>query len=157
MKLASETIDSIAGTAYSFAAPIRESKRIAGTSRFPDPEQRDSEAVNDSVSRGEQSSITASSGDMRCPICGATNDLMPAVELRSSFNWLIFLAGGLLAVICRNAGRKRKMRCNQCGAIFETRSSLSKLSLLIFWLLICPTVIFLICVLGALILALFSN
>jgi hypothetical protein len=121
------------------------------------PGREGRQSVNDPIPAGAQSPTGATSGEMRCPTCGATDNFTPAVELRASFNWLVFLAGGLLAIVFRNAGRPRKMRCNQCAAIFETRTSLSTLSLVIFWLLIGPTIIALIWLLVAMIFALFSN
>src|SRR5437868_3195288 len=68
---------------------------------------------------------------VRCPACGATDDYAPGVDLRSSFSWLVFLAGGILAVVFRNAGRRRRVRCNKCGALFYIRTPLSKVSLVI--------------------------
>jgi hypothetical protein len=70
-----------------------------------------------------------------CPQCGATNDYTQMVELRGSFSWPIFFTGGLLAIIFRNAGRSRKVRCNKCDAAFFISTPLSKVSLVIFWLL----------------------
>lgn len=78
---------------------------------------------------------------MACPVCGAFDGYKPAVELRGSFSWLIFLAGGLFAVLFRNAGRTRRVRCNKCGALFNIRTPLSIVSLVIFWLLVAPTII----------------
>ncbi len=71
-----------------------------------------------------------------CPVCGASDGYTPTVELRGSFSLPVFLAGGFLAVLFRNAGRSRKVRCNKCQAIFSIRSPLSKVSLAIFWILI---------------------
>jgi len=45
-----------------------------------------------------------------CPECGAGGDFKPAVELRGSFSLLAFLAGGLIAVLFRNAGRERRVQ-----------------------------------------------
>jgi len=92
-----------------------------------------------------------------CPACGASDDYTPTVELRGSFSWPVFFAGGLLAVLFRNAGRRRKVRCNKCEAIFNVRTVLSKVSLVIFWLLICPTILTLIILLVALVGAIFSH
>jgi len=33
------------------------------------------------------------------------------------------------------------VRCNKCNAIFEIRTPLSKVSLVIFWALVCPMII----------------
>jgi hypothetical protein len=91
----------------------------------------------------EQAFTGTSAGKVCCPACGG-NDYAPAVELRGSFSWLVFLAGGVFAVLFRNAGRRRKVKCNDCGALFEVRAALSPLSLFLFWLLIGPTIIALI-------------
>ena len=72
----------------------------------------------------------------RCPGCGAVGDYSPAVELRGSFSWPVFIVGGFFAVLFRNAGRRRKVKCNQCGHLFYIRTPLSNLSLLFFWILI---------------------
>jgi len=92
-----------------------------------------------------------------CPACGASDGYTPTVELRGSFSWPIFLAGGFLAVLFRNAGRSRRVRCNKCEAIFNVRTPVSKLSLVIFWLLICPTIIALIIFLVALVGSIISH
>ena len=94
---------------------------------------------------------------VRCPACGAADDYAPTVELRGSFSWLVFFAGGLLAVLFRNAGRQRRVRCNKCEALFDVRTPLSKLSLVIFWLLICPTIIALIVCVVALLHSMLSH
>lgn len=72
------------------------------------------------------------------------------MELRGSFSWLIFFAGGIFAVLFRNAGRRRKVRCNQCEALLTIRTPLSQVSLFFFWLLISPTIVVLIILLVAL-------
>ena len=77
---------------------------------------------------------------VNCPACGVSDDYKPAVELRGSFNLLAFLAGGLLAVIFHNASRKKRVRCNKCGAFFSIQTRLSKLSLVFFWLLVLPAI-----------------
>jgi uncharacterized Zn-finger protein len=94
---------------------------------------------------------------VRCPNCGATDDYVPAVDLRGSFSWLVFFAGGLLAVLFRNTGRQRRVRCNQCDALFSVRAPLSTLSRVIFWLLVCPTIIALIICLMVLLHAVLSH
>jgi hypothetical protein len=78
-----------------------------------------------------------------CPTCGATDGYMPTVELRGSFSWLIFFMGGILAVVFRNAGRRKKVRCTKCDATFFIHPPLSRISVVIFWLLIAPTILFL--------------
>ena len=92
-----------------------------------------------------------------CPVCGAADDYTPTIELRGSFSWTVFFAGGLLAVLFRNAGRRKKVRCNKCDAIFNIRTPLSKVSLVIFWLLICPTIITLIIFFLSLLVNIFSS
>jgi hypothetical protein len=79
------------------------------------------------------------------------------MELRGSFSWLVFFAGGLLAVLFRNAGRRRRVRCNKCETVFNVRTPLSKVSLVIFWLLVGPTVVALIFLLIALVETIFSH
>jgi hypothetical protein len=78
-----------------------------------------------------------------CPTCGATDGYAPTVELRRSFSWLILFLGGIFAVVFRNAGRRKKVRCNKCDTTFYIRSPLSRISLVIFWLLIAPAILFL--------------
>lgn len=78
---------------------------------------------------------------VRCPACGAADNYAATVELRGSFSILAFLAGGILAVIFRNAGRPKKVRCNKCDVIFDIHPPLSKMSRVIFWLLIGPTIL----------------
>lgn len=92
-----------------------------------------------------------------CPACGTQNDFKFVVNPRSSFSWPAFLAGGLFAVLFRNVSRGRKVRCNRCETGFYIRSPFSKLSLVIFWLLVSPTVIVLIAFLIYLIVAMFSH
>jgi hypothetical protein len=93
---------------------------------------------------------------VRCPACGAV-DYSPTVELRGSFSWPVFLAGGIFAVLFRNAGRRRKVRCNQCEAVFEVRTPLSKVSLVLLWLLIFPTIISLVILIAAFLYAVFGG
>jgi hypothetical protein len=100
--------------------------------------------MNDPLPAEGKDAIEASSARPHCPRCGATNGFTPAVELRGSFSWFAFFAGGLLAVLFRNAGRCRKVKCDNCGALFEIRAPLSRVSLVFFWLLICPTIVALI-------------
>ena len=93
----------------------------------------------------------------RCPACGAADDYTPTVELRSAFSWPVFLVGGFLAVLFRNAGRRRKVRCNKCEKLFDIRTPLSRVSLVIFWLLISPTILVLVIWLLALLGSIFSH
>jgi hypothetical protein len=94
---------------------------------------------------------------VRCPACGAGDDYAPTVELRGSFSWLVFFAGGLFAVLLRNAGRRRKVRCNKCETLFDIRMPLSRVSLVLMWVLICPTITTLIILLVALLGRIFSR
>ena len=79
------------------------------------------------------------------------------VELRGSFSWLIFLAGGILAVICRNAGRRKKVRCSNCEALFDIRTPLSIVARVFFWLFLAPAIITLVVLLAAFLHTLFSH
>jgi len=92
-----------------------------------------------------------------CPTCGATDDYTRTVELRGSFSWSIFFLGGIFAVMSRNAARTRKVRCNKCEVLFYIRPPLSRVSSIIFWLLICPTIIAFIILVIALLHILFSK
>ena len=75
-----------------------------------------------------------------CPACGALNNYREVVQLRSSFNWLVFLAGGLWALLFFNASRKTRVQCNQCEELFDIRKPFSGVSKVIFWLLISPVI-----------------
>ena len=86
-----------------------------------------------------------------CPGCGVSGDYTFVVEPRSSFSLLAFLGGGLPAVFFRNAGRRRRVRCNRCEARYYVRSPLGKISQVIFWLLVAPTIIVLIILLAELV------
>jgi len=108
----------------------------------------DGHPLDRSAAAPRASGGTAAPG-VRCPACGAADGCSSAVELRGSFSWLVFFAGGIPAVLFRNAGRQRKVRCNRCEALFYIRPLLSKVSLVIFWLLICPMMITLIVLLAA--------
>jgi hypothetical protein len=83
-----------------------------------------------------------------CPACGG-QDYKEALALRSSFSWLVIFAGGFLAVLFHNASREERVQCNACGHFFGIRTPMSRLSLIVFWFLIAPTVLFLACVLVA--------
>jgi len=83
-----------------------------------------------------------------CPACGG-QDHTAALALRGSFSWLVFLAGGFIAVLFHNASRQRRVQCNGCGHFFGIRTPMSKLSLVVFWFLIAPTVVLLAYVLVA--------
>jgi hypothetical protein len=79
-------------------------------------------------------------GAVACPSCGALESVKPKVEFRSSFSLPVFLLGGIFAVIFRNAGRGKKMRCHNCGTIFTVRSAMGKVSRVIYWVLVAPSV-----------------
>jgi len=76
-----------------------------------------------------------------CPACGALDGYKRVVELRGSFNLVVFLIGGLFAVFFRTAGRPRRVQCNKCGAIFDIHTPSTKVSRVIFWLLIAPALL----------------
>ena len=76
-----------------------------------------------------------------CPACGAQDDYKTGVALRGSFSWLVFFLGGFIAVLFHNASRQRRVQCNACGEFFDIRTALSNTSLVLFWLLIAPTII----------------
>jgi hypothetical protein len=76
-----------------------------------------------------------------CPICGALDGYKPVIELRGSFSLIVFLLGGLFAVIFRNAGRPRRMQCNTCGALFNIHTPSTIVSRVIFWLLVVPSLL----------------
>jgi hypothetical protein len=92
-----------------------------------------------------------------CPACGAVDDFTQVIDSRGSFSLPAFLFGGLIAVFFRNAGKARRVRCNKCDARFYVSSPLSKISRVIFWLLVTPTIIFLGIVLIMIIHTLFSH
>jgi hypothetical protein len=92
-----------------------------------------------------------------CPQCGAADDFTPVIDVRGSFSLFAFLFGGLIAVLFRNAGKARPVRCNKCEARFYVSSPLSKISRVIFWLLVTPTIICLGIVLIMIIHTLFSQ
>jgi hypothetical protein len=79
------------------------------------------------------------------------------VELRGSFNWPVFFAGGLLAVLFRNAGRRRKVRCRRCDAVFSVASVASEISRGLFWLCLCPAILAVLVLLITLLKDLFSH
>jgi hypothetical protein len=94
-----------------------------------------------SLDESQERSRTSDAPRVRCPACGAADDYTSTVALRSSFSWIVFFAGGLPAVLFRNAGRRTRVRCNQCKGLFNVRTRASKLSLILFWAVICPTII----------------
>lgn len=79
-----------------------------------------------------------------CPACGVADDFYHVVEPRSAFNLLVYLAGGVPALIFWNAAKSRRVHCHHCGAGFNIRSTLARFCGIIFWLLVAPTIIALI-------------
>ena len=114
----------------------------------------DGHPLDRSTESPQQSGGTVSG--VRCPACGA-GDYSATVELRGSFSWPVFFAGGIFAVLFRNAGSRRKVRCNHCKAVFEVRTPLSRVSLVLLWLLICPTIIGIVLLMAAFLYAVFSG
>ena len=82
-----------------------------------------------------------------CPACGVTDNNKAAIALRGSFNWIVYFLGGFFGVMFHNASRQQRVQCNACGEFFGIRSPMSKISLVIFWLLVAPTVLILLFVL----------
>jgi len=107
--------------------------------------------------QSEQETNHRSATRVRCPACGASDDYSATVQLRSSFSWLVFLAGGIFAVLFRNAGRPRRVRCNKCEALFDIRTPFTKVSLAFLWLLLCPAIIGLILSVAALLHTIFAQ
>ena len=110
----------------------------------------DGHSLDGAVESGKEVTGESSIPRVLCPACGAADDYTSTVELRPSFSWAAFLAGGIFAVLFRNASRRRKVRCNQCEALFDIRTPLSKVSLIVFWLLVGPTIVVLVILLVAL-------
>jgi hypothetical protein len=88
-----------------------------------------------------ESSTGAAPPKVTCPQCGAADDFTQVVDARGSLSLPAFLFGGLIAVFFRNAGKARRVRCNKCDARFYFSSPLSRISRVIFWVLVTPTVI----------------
>lgn len=82
-----------------------------------------------------------------CPACGVADNYKAAIALRGSFNWAVYFLGGFLGVIFHNASHQKRVQCNACGEFFGIRSPMSKISLVIFWLLVAPSVLVLLFVL----------
>ena len=78
-----------------------------------------------------------------CPGCGAVNDYRFTVEPKRSHGLLAFLGGGILAYAFFKSGRGQRVGCNKCEAGFYVRSPLSTASMIIFWVLVSPTIIIL--------------
>jgi hypothetical protein len=92
-----------------------------------------------------------------CPECGAADDYTQLVARRSSFSVVTFLLGGILAVIFRNAGSPRRVKCNKCEARFDFTGPLSKFSRVIYWLLVAPAIIGLLVMVAWFVFTLFSH
>lgn len=73
-----------------------------------------------------------------CPRCGTADNFRPALALRSSFNWIVFICGGWMAVMFQNASQEKRVQCNSCGEFFGVRSPMSKLWRVLFWILVAP-------------------
>jgi len=104
-----------------------------------------------------KSAAGVASPKVTCPQCGAADDFTAVIDTRGSFSLTTFLLGGLIAVLFQNAGKARRVRCNRCEARFFVSSRLSRLSRVIFWLLVTPTIICLGLLLIMLIHTLFSD
>jgi hypothetical protein len=94
---------------------------------------------------------------VNCPACGSPDDYKPALKLRGSFSWLTYLTGGFLAVLFQNASRTKRFQCNKCATFFSIGTPLTKLSRIMFWLLVGPTVIALVAFLIAVLISFFSH
>lgn len=112
----------------------------------------EAEAPNTRLNASENSSLNASTQTRgaTCPHCGATDTCTPALQLRSSFSLGAFLMAGIFGVIFRNSSRPRRLRCAHCETVFSVRTPGSKLSLVVFWLLVAPGFLFVAWVLYAL-------
>jgi uncharacterized Zn-finger protein len=94
-------------------------------------------------SAGPQSSASnQKSGSATCPNCGISGDYRPIIVARGSFSFPIFFAGGIFAVIFRNVGRGRMVRCNHCETRFTVHTPFSKLAKILFWILLGPMIVF---------------
>ena len=89
-----------------------------------------------------------------CPACGVADQYKDVIPLRGSFSVAAYFFGGILGVIFLNASRRKRVQCNACGALFGVRSPVSRFSLIIFWLLVAPSIVVLVI---ALVSAIFSR
>ena len=64
-----------------------------------------------------------------------------AVDLRPSHSLLALFLGGIFAVWACNGGRPTRVQCNKCGAFFDVRTRGSRVSVLLFWLLVAPAIL----------------
>jgi DNA-directed RNA polymerase subunit RPC12/RpoP len=76
-----------------------------------------------------------------CPKCGEQDNYKPAIPLRGSFSVPAYLIGGLLGLLFFNASRKRRVQCNVCDAFFDIRSPYARVALVVFWILVLPTLL----------------
>ena len=79
-----------------------------------------------------------------CPQCGEAEDFTHVMDFGGSFNLPAFLLGGLIGVMLRNAGKARAVCCNKCQTRFYLSTPFSKISRMMFWFLVTPTIILLI-------------
>ena len=79
-----------------------------------------------------------------CPQCGEAEDFTHVMDFGGSFSLPAFLLGGLIGVMLRNAGKARAVCCNKCQTRFYLSTPFSKISRMMFWFLVTPTIIFLI-------------
>ncbi|HEY4416834.1 MAG TPA: hypothetical protein VGO57_14175 [Verrucomicrobiae bacterium] len=80
-------------------------------------------------------------GKVSCPQCGVADDFTQVIDPRRSFSLPIFLFSGLIAIVFQNAGKARRVRCNQCEARFNVTKPLNKVARVIFWLLIAASIV----------------
>jgi hypothetical protein len=88
-----------------------------------------------------QPRVAQSKSSAICPSCGAQGDYKPALKLKNSVNLPALLVGGWLGLVFHNAGRKKRVQCNQCATFFSIATPVTKLSRVLFWLLVSPTII----------------
>ena len=94
-------------------------------------------------STGSQpSSHDQKSGSATCPNCGMIGGYRPIMVARGSFSFPIFFMGGIFAIIFRNAGRGRMVRCNNCETSFAVQTPFSKLAKILFWICVGPMIVF---------------
>ena len=77
-----------------------------------------------------------------CPLCGSQAGFTPVVEFRKPFSFPLLFTGGLIAILFRNAGRERFVRCHTCDKKYGIRTPFSKFARVLFWLCMAPAVIY---------------
>ena len=109
-------------------------------------------------STGSQpSSRDQKSGSATCQNCGMIGDYRSVIVPRGSFSFPILIVGGIFAVIFRNAGRGRMVRCNNCETSFAVHTPFSKLAKILFWIFVGPAIVFAVLLLLKLVLMSFSK